>query len=230
MADQKYIMDNPVKLQLSAEEMELVSNTEWILTKHRIIKKVYEMFGEINEMMKNEIVNWDHLFPENLKYRGGKISKGDSYQKLPYVILDYPSFFVKNNIFTVRTMFWWGNFFSITLHLSGYHKTRFVNNNQELLSFLKKNNFFICVSEEEWQHHFNEENYAIATTITDAVYSQIMRQDFFKVAKKLPLIRWDNAYDFIMESFREILELLEINFQGDKKDLLPGSPIVGSGL
>ena len=223
-------MGNPSKLQLSSEEMGLVNNTEWILTKHRVIKKVYEMFGEINDMMKNEVMYSDHLFPENLKYKGGKISKGDNYRKLPYVILDYPSFFVKNNVFAVRTMFWWGNFFSVTLHLSGYHKAKIINNNPSFLSSLKKNNFFVCVNEEEWQHHFKEENYILATTITDATYSQIMKQDFFKAAKKLPLIQWDNACDFIMKSFREILELLQINFQGGKKDLLPGSPIIGSGL
>lgn len=223
-------MNNPLKLQLSAEEMELVNNSEWILTKHQIIKKVYEMFGEINEKMKKEVMHNGHLFPENLKYRGGKISKGENYQMLPYVMLDYPSFFVKNNIFTVRTMFWWGNFFSITLHLSGYHKTKFINGNPALLSFLKRNNFFICVNQEEWQHHFKEENYALAATITNGEYNRVMNRDFFKVAKKLSLIQWNNACDFIMESFREILELLQINFQDDKKDLLPGSPKVGSGL
>jgi len=223
-------MYNPTKLRLSAEEMELANNAKWILTKHRIIKKVYEMFGEINEMMKSEVANRDYLFPQNLRYQGGKISKGENYQMLPYVILDYPSFFVKNNIFTIRSMFWWGNFFSVTLHLSGYHKTKFINDKPTLLSFLKRNNFFICVNEEEWQHHFKEENYELATTITEATYNKIMKQNFFKVAKKLPLIQWDNAYDFIMKSFGEILELLQINFQGDKKDLLPGSPIIGSGL
>ena len=224
-------MNNSSKLQLSAEEMELVSNTEWILTKHGIIKKVYEMFGEINDMMRSEVMGSNHLFHENLKFRqGGKISKGENYQMLPYVILDYPSFFEKDNIFTVRSMFWWGNFFSITLHLSGYHKTRFINNKPAFLSFLKRSNFFICINEEEWQHHFKEGNYALASAITNEEYTQLIKQDFFKVAKKLPLIRWENAYDFIMESFREILELLQINFQGDKKDLLPGSPTIGSGL
>jgi len=221
-------MYNPTKLRLSADEMELVDNAEWILTKHGIIKKVYEMFGEINEMMKNEVATRDYLFPQNLRYRGGKISKGENYQMLPYVILDYPSFFVKNNIFAIRTMFWWGNFFSITLHLSGYHKTKFINT-PSVLSFLKENSFFICIGEDEWEHHFKEENYRLAAAISDEEYDKIMELDFFKAAKKLPLTQWDHAYDFIMKSFGEILELLQINFQGDKKDLLPGSPIVGSG-
>ena len=48
-----------------------------------------------------------------------KIAKGENYLQLPYVLLDYPRCFDKENIFAIRTMFWWGNFFSITLHLSG---------------------------------------------------------------------------------------------------------------
>lgn len=223
-------MKDKTKIQLSEEERNLVNDSEWILTKHRIVKKVYEMFGEINEMMKQELILHNHLFPENLKYQGGKISKGDNYQLLPYVILDYPSFFGKNNIFAVRTMFWWGNFFSVTLHLSGDHKVKYINNSPALLSFLKQNNFSICVNEEEWQHHFREDNYVSSQALTDLEYQRIVKMPFFKVAKKLSLAQWDEATDFIMKTFTELLQLLQINFPGDKKDLLPESPIVDSGL
>ncbi len=218
------------KLHLSADEITLINNKEWILTKHQIIKRIYEMFGEINDIMKKEIKYLDHLFPENIRYQGGKISRGENYQLLPYVILDYPSFFWKNNIFAVRTMFWWGNFFSVTLHLSGHHKTKFINNNPSLLSFLKKNDFSICINEEEWQHHFEEGNYIPATVISGDVYQKSVEQPFFKIAKKISLSELDGAYDFIMDNFKKILELLQINYQGGKKDLLPGSPRADSGL
>lgn len=223
-------MKDGAKLQLSADEITLINNKEWILTKHQIIKRIYEMFGEINDIMKKEIKYLDHLFPENIRYQGGKISRGENYQLLPYVILDYPSFFWKNNIFAVRTMFWWGNFFSVTLHLSGHHKTKFINNNPSLLSFLKKNDFSICINEEEWQHHFEEGNYIPATVISGDVYQKSVEQPFFKIAKKISLSELDGAYDFIMDNFKKILELLQINYQGGKKDLLPGSPRADSGL
>jgi hypothetical protein len=216
------------KVQLSTKEMEMVTNTEWILTKRHIINKVCEMFGEINEMMRKELTNNDLL--EKLKYYTGKISKGENYKMLPYVTLDYPAAFVKNNIFAVRTMFWWGNFFSITLHLSGDNKAGIVDNNPSLLSYFKRNNFFICVSTDEWQHDFNEENYVLASAVTDHRYKQILDNNFFKAAKKLSLNEWDNAYNFIMESFKEIIGLTVTNFQGDRKDLLPGFPTAGSGL
>ena len=40
------------KIQLSAEEMQLVCNREWILTKHRIIEKVYQLFGSLSAKMQ----------------------------------------------------------------------------------------------------------------------------------------------------------------------------------
>lgn len=130
-------MESTTKIHLSAEEAGLIDNTEFILTKHRIIKKVYYLFGEINGMMKTELAGFDHL-PESLRQYSGKISRGENYRLLPYILLDYPSYFSKNTIFAVRTMFWWGHFFSVTLHLSGDFKTRFVRSNPDLILFLQK--------------------------------------------------------------------------------------------
>ena len=54
-----------------------------------------------------------------------KISKGENYKGLPWLVLDYPRYFNKEDIFAIRTLFWWGNFFSITLHISGKYKMRY---------------------------------------------------------------------------------------------------------
>ena len=54
-----------------------------------------------------------------------KISKGENYNGLPYVMFDYPRFFTKENVFAVRTFFWWANYFSVTLHLKGEYKEMF---------------------------------------------------------------------------------------------------------
>ena len=71
---------------------------------------------------------------------------------------------------------------------------------------------------------------SLLAELTNSAFEQIIKQPFFKVAKQLPLKQWDNAHSFIMDSFKEILELLQINFPGDEKDLSPGFPKAGSGL
>ena len=212
-------METITKIQLSPQETELVTNTEWILAKHSIIKKVYAMFGDINELIKAEGVPFNYLFPVNIKNQNGKISKGENYRQLPYVILDYPAFFERENIFAIRTMFWWGNFFSVTLHLSGIFKEQFDNKNPAIFSLLQKNNFFISVNKNEWEHHFEKDNYMHAAAISLQQFEKINQKNFLKISKKIALSRWNETNDFVINSLREIMQLLQISYQGDKKDL-----------
>src|SRR5438309_4807722 len=100
---------------LTAYEMQLVTDAQILITKNTIIRKVYELFGKLSEEYREEV---------NCKIAGQnlispKISRGENYLGLPYVILDYPRQFAKDDVFAIRSFFWWGNFFSITLHLSG---------------------------------------------------------------------------------------------------------------
>lgn len=218
------------KIQLSKEELRLVTNTQWILSKHVITKKVYDLLGDLSLELKDEAYRFNYLFPENLKYQSGKISKGENYKLLPYVILDYPAFFWKDRIFAIRTMFWWGNFFSVTLHLSGIYKQQFTSDERAIFSFLQANNFFVCVSQEEWQHHFEEDNYKPTNALTLHDFTTINQKNFFKASKNISLSNWENANEFLINSFREILQLLQINYPGGRTDPLPGFPKAGFGL
>jgi hypothetical protein len=133
-------MNTSTKIHLSILETELIQNKEWILTKRKIIEKVYLLFGSTHDSYK-EILKNEQLLPEpHYKNITGKISKGENYHGLPYVILDYPALFSKEDIFAVRTMFWWGNFFSISLHLSGkYFQTQ---NNFSMAALFTRKGFF----------------------------------------------------------------------------------------
>ena len=90
-----------------------------------------------------------------MKEKSGKISKGENYLGLPYAILDYPAIFKKENVFAIRTMFWWGNFFSITLHISGRKRMREINISK-LVENLREKNFLFCINKKEWEHNFDK--------------------------------------------------------------------------
>ncbi len=226
---QNTYMQHPSKIQLSPEEKELLNNTQWILTKHAVIQKVYEMLGHISELLKEEIFTTAQFLPPEAKRSAGKISKGENYKSMPYVILDHPAVFNKENILAVRTMFWWGNFFSTTLHLKGIYKME-IRQLHASLSYLQKNNFFICINEDEWQHNFEEENFKPASSITEIEFMAISRKPFIKIAKKISLPGWDVVPEFVLNTFKEMMEWIQISFQDGKKDLLPGTATNGSGL
>ena len=222
-------MNTQTKIHLSKLETELVQNSEWILTKHSIINKVYQFFGELLITYKEILRQQTFPIIDSYKHLGGKISKGENYMGLPYVILDYPASFTKETIFAIRTFFWWGNFFSISLHLSG-RKVLAEGDFSNIFLFLKENNFYVCVNENEWQHNFEPANYINIADLSENPFKEILIKDFFKISKKLELNKWDAAPEFLKRTFEEIIEFLKISFPTGEKDPSPGFPITGSGL
>ncbi|MEP6951382.1 MAG: hypothetical protein ABI863_18985 [Ginsengibacter sp.] len=222
-------MSVEAKLHLSKLETELIKNKEWILTKHSIISKVYKLFGEMNEIYK-QISEQEKVFlPEFYTNTGGKISKGENYEGLPYVMLDYPALFSRENIFAIRTMFWWGNFFSITLHLSG-EKYKLKGDFLKLLAYLVENDFFVCINENEWQHDFELSNYIPAKELDQQKPEQISDKKFFKISKNLELDKWNEAPEFLEKAFTQIVDFIKISFPAGEKALSPVFPKAGSGL
>lgn len=211
-------MGEAAKIHLSAFEMELVNNTNWIFTKHIIMDKVYHLFGQLNDEYKKIIAQENGILPLTFQKSGGKISRGEKYNGLPYLILDFPATFSKENIFAVRTMFWWGNFFSISLHLSGEHYKQWINVAGSFI-FLKEKNFSVCVNESEWDHDFHSFNFIAARELGEEDISNICGKSFFKIAKKIDLANWESVPLFLKQSFKEIIEFIKISYPGGERVL-----------
>ena len=106
-------MDNSTKVMLSAGELAMANDKDFILTKQAVISKAAALFNEqipVISLNFREVVSTEGTLISAVP----KISKGENYNGFPYVIMDYPATFSKENIFALRTMFWWGNFISIT--------------------------------------------------------------------------------------------------------------------
>jgi hypothetical protein len=190
-------------VKLSESELLLVCDEQFILTKNNIINKVYLLFGMLSEVFLNKAKTDQRFFPEEIFKASPKIYKGENYKSLPYVMLDYPRYFVKDDAFSIRCFFWWGNFFSITLHLSGKYAETY---NEILFQRLSENNsWYICINEDQWQHHFDQDNYTMPNKES---LMQLQNRKFQKIAKKIPLQQWEDAYEFFIHHYEELLELL----------------------
>jgi hypothetical protein len=203
-------MNKETKITLSAKEQELVCNTDWILTKHAIIRKVYHLFGEQAALMQELVLNQNSYLPEEVKASVPKIAKGENYKELPYVMLDYPRCFEKEKTVAIRTFFWWGHFFSVNLQLSGICKEKALPSLQNNFLQLHQNDYWLCVSSDPWQHHFEEDNYVAIKKYTNEEFSSILnRESFIKIGKKIPLTEWGKVPAFIEQSFTEMILLLK---------------------
>lgn len=190
--------------QLSPSEQSLVENREWLLTKHKIIGKVYEMFGNLIVNYVSILSEYPELFPEEVIQISPKIYKGEMYRQLPYVMLDLPRFFHKKNVFAIRSFFWWGNSFSIHLVLGGIYKERFQNAIQKNIKEGRLIQWYSGVQEEPWQHHFEEDNYLPVDGNTN-----IQMGNYLKLGIHLPLNEWNNAPEFFGRSYRELMKAMK---------------------
>lgn len=203
-------MTEGAKIYLSNKELELVCNSEWIFTKHKIIAKVYQLFGKMAPYMQQTAKEQELNLPEAFFLNPPKIYKGENYRLLPYVMLDYPRYFLKEDAVAIRTLFWWGNFFSVTLHVSGKLKTGMEAGVIKAYPWLKAHNYCICVNHVQWEHHFEKDNYFELQQLSAEEFKTIIKsKNFLKLAKRIPLQQWDAAEIFIRKSFDEMLLLVQ---------------------
>ncbi|MES2371800.1 MAG: hypothetical protein V4557_04410 [Bacteroidota bacterium] len=196
---------SPAKVTLSPKELELVNNADWILTKNAIIGKVYELFGQLSEIYREELAKHPSLAEQDIDFRSPKISKGEQYEGLPWVMLDHPRHFTNEDAFAIRSFFWWGKFCSITLQLSGSCKKKYEVSLQKYFDKAVHDDWYIGTGNEQWKHHFEEDNYLVHGHPDIPSFSQI---PFIKLAKKIPLTDWEKLPVFFEESYREILQML----------------------
>lgn len=193
-------------VELSKIELRLVNSSEFILTKNRIIGKVYNLFGSMSENYKDILAGFQPQLPGEIFKTSPKIYKGENYLQLPYVMMDYPRTFSKEDVFAIRSFFWWGNYFSITLQLSGKYFQGFKNNIHNNLQSLNNNNFFIGVNDNAWHHHFETDNYQL---LHKTNIDNILQLSHLKLALKIPLNEWNSSPKFFTENYTRLLELLK---------------------
>lgn len=201
-------MVDKAKITLSPQELQLVCDTQLILTKRTIIDKVYAVFGELAQTFRVL------LDKEASGYNGNllepKIMKGENYLLLPYVVLDYPRQYAKKDVLAIRTIFWWGNFFSITLHVSGQYQQQTAAHILQQLESLQQQQLYICTGNDQWQHHFEKDNYSLLKEKSnDEVAAVLLQKDFIKLAAKFPLTQWNDVPLLLKGMFIKFAALLK---------------------
>src|ERR1700754_2966749 len=206
-------------LQLSPEEIRLVTEPGWILTKNSIIKKVVGLFAGLSEEYRAILSSEP----------SPKISKGENYQGLPYVMLDYPRLFCRENVLAIRTFFWWGHSFSVTVHLKGTYREQYLPALQQRWGELAAAGFHVGISEDEWRHEHIPETYRPIVSAEDLTGSSegltgvakdiaglsgvsagpVAAPGFLKLSAACGLDRWEEAHEVLLGLFRVLVDVLE---------------------
>jgi hypothetical protein len=197
------------KISLSPEELRLAANASVILTKNAIMEKTKQLLNRIQDKQESYLTSLPEFEFPVIQHSNPKISKGENYLGLPYLVLDYPRIFEKNATAAIRTMFWWGNFFSVTLHLSGKYKMGTENELLNAYEILRKRGYYCCVNDTEWAHHFEPDNYQPLKKLGYNDFEKIVQEKpFAKIAYKFPLEDWNDAEETCYGIFAELVRIM----------------------
>ncbi|MCH8318909.1 MAG: hypothetical protein IIA88_10530 [Bacteroidetes bacterium] len=193
---------------LSKKELSIITNTEFLLTKVKVIEKIKAQFARVRDDLRPVINNSGFSFPPKVDTKMGKISRGEYYKQLPFVVLDYPALFTSKSVFAFRTMFWWGNFFSFTLHLQG---KALQNYRQNIIRHTDsiKGNTFICTNSTPWEYYYKKDNYILMDEMPHAALLEILEKaPFIKLSRKIKLSEFNELNSFCRESLSNFLSVL----------------------
>jgi hypothetical protein len=197
------------KVRFSEKELNVISDPDIFYVKHRITEKIFDLFETLRSDYRSLPEHDSFSFPKGVDTTSGKVSQGENYRQLPYIIMDFPKYFSRDSIFVFRTMFWWGHFFSFTLQIHGEalinHRPVIANNYKKLLGA----GFYICINDTPWNHTFEKNNYRLIDDISEEKFQQVVREKkFIKIARYLPLQQWSNIGTFASKSYKQCLNLL----------------------
>lgn len=193
----------------SKNELAVLADRKFLQTKQIVTQKIQKLLLETEAQLKPVVKQIEIPLLENILVTAGKISRGEKYESLPYQVLDYPRHFSKESIFTYRTMFWWGNFFSCTLHLQGSVLGCYRNMLQKNLTYLKNDDVYFCINDNPWQYHFREDNYISLKQISDKDLCEIINNKYFiKLSTKLPLEQNRSLPAFSLRTFKLFTDIL----------------------
>lgn len=196
------------KIQLSAAEMQLMCNADFILTKNVVLQKTKSLLEEVQHAQLEGQKDFETFLGAELFTVPPKISRGENYLGLPYLILDYPRLFQPQQTFAIRTFFWWGRFFSCTLQLSGDPKFDF---QQKLVAAFHDLalNHFVGINADPWQHHFEEDNYKPVSLFSQKEFETFLTErEHIKLAVRFPLTDWQDAQNLLFNSWQQYLQIV----------------------
>ena len=192
---------------LSNRELDVVKNTEFLLIKNKILDKIRSKLSETSSMLVAEIkADFPHIY-ERFGIESPKISRGEKYHGLPYLVLDYPRFFDKGNTFSFRTTFLWGHYVNCSLHVEGDMVD--LSSLENRWKSLSKQDLYVCLHSTPWEHYLTKPYFAhISSMNAQDLQKHYHANQFIKIASRLEYGQLENLPDLVSLRFRSLVDFL----------------------
>lgn len=188
--------------EFTEKELKYFQDTDFLKTKRLIINGFIALFEDIQKDIVQSINDGAFQLPDTLVIKSGKITKGENYKALPFVVLDCPRFFSADHIFAYRTMFWWGNYLSNHFLLKGHYLDRLRESFIDAWPVLKEQAVYLDLSDDPWNHDVATNNFIHISQLEREGFNKILqRPGFLKVVWPAELDQWKSFRQLSLKNF-----------------------------
>ena len=172
----------------TSHEMEMLTHVEVFLHKPAIMKKGERFLNALGEGMIQELTRSKLSFPSGTRRDKTQLARGENNNGFPFLSLDIPQMFSKTQMFTFRTLFWWGHYLGFSLILKGEQLPRYTG---KLIA--NKNNpawkdVYLATTPTPWEWTWSDRNFKkIHATSGEELQSLIETIGYIKIIRFFPM-------------------------------------------
>jgi hypothetical protein len=138
-------------MNFSEQERRIIADTDFFPAKAAITDKVKALLSHLREELKQELAVTRLAAPDGLDTTHGQLVKGEHLLDFPYQYLDFPKYFSLDEMFTFRTLVWWGHHIVFALMLNGRDLDRYKEQFLRVYDQLADQELHLLMTETPWE-------------------------------------------------------------------------------
>lgn len=172
----------------TSHEIEMLNHVEVFIHKPAIMKKGERFLNAFSEGMIQELAGNKIAFPPGTKLDKSQLARGENNNGFPFLSLDIPQMFSKTEMFTFRTLFWWGHYLGFSLILKGDHLTRYTQGLITNKARLREADVYLAITNTPWEWSLNDRNFLKINTASDGEIREIIQTiEYIKIIRFYPM-------------------------------------------
>jgi hypothetical protein len=207
----KNLKNNPFWDEL---EIRLIRERELFLNKPGIMKKANDSLESLKNKLVAQLANDGRNYPEGSDLIKGQIAKGENHNGFPFISLDMPQKFSKTEMFTFRTLFWWGHYLGFSLILKGMEFNNFAKKLSERKDSELLMDIYFATSSNIWEWGKTKENFKLVSESSSvSILQTVSKINYIKLIRFYPItdpsfdcLDWEGAGAVTFENFMKIIK------------------------
>lgn len=174
--------------QWSSHEIAMVNVVDVFQHKPAIMKKAEGYLIQLKERLILEIAADCQSFPPGVDISKGQLAKGENHKGFPFISMDMPQSFSKTEMFTYRTLFWWGHYLGFSFILKGERLPVYLDRLMERREAAACGELYFSRGASPWEWGWTEENFkSLAAAPEEEVRQIITSIQYIKLCRFYPL-------------------------------------------